>query len=95
MSTQNGQNVRLNGKRFKKIKDSLPVKSIIPKSLSSTEKEFFDYIKFHGINEFIDSLKMIHDFALYHTDLCFDTKEKKALFDFKILWEGLEQMAKL
>ena len=38
--------------------------------------------------------KMIHDFALYHTDLCFDTEEKIALFNLKFLWEGLEQLGK-
>ena len=47
---------------------------------------------------FVDSqicyvtLKMIHDFALYHTDLCFDTEEKIALFNLKLLWEGLEKI---
>ncbi len=58
------------------------------------EKEFIERIKFHGINEFIDALKMMHDFALYHTDLCFDTDEKNALFNLKILWEGLEKIEK-
>lgn len=56
------------------------------------EKEFIEHIKFHGINEFIDSLKMIHNFALYHTDLCFDTDEKNAFFNLKVLWEGLEKI---
>ena len=58
------------------------------------EKEFVEHIKFHGINELIDALKMIHDLALYHTDLCFDTEEKTALFNLKILWEGLEKIEK-
>lgn len=62
--------------------------------VSVPEKEFIEHIKFHGINEFIDSLKMIHDFALYHTDLCFDTDEKYALFNLKILWESLEKIEK-
>ena len=58
------------------------------------EKDFFEHIKLHGIDEFIHALKMIHDFALYHTDLCFDTDEKDALYNLKILWQGLEQVAK-
>ena len=61
------------------------------KSLSPAQIEFIEYVTFHGIDEFIKSLKMIHDFALYYTDLCFDTEEKKALFDLKILWEGFER----
>lgn len=64
------------------------------KRVNAPEKEFVEHLKFHGIKEFIDSLKMIHDFALYHTDLCFDTVEKNALFNLKILRESLEQMEK-
>ncbi|MEO9805161.1 MAG: hypothetical protein ABJF04_18030 [Reichenbachiella sp.] len=62
--------------------------------VNSSEKEFIELIRFKGADEFTHSLKMIHDFALYHSDLCFDTAEKNALFDLKILWEGLEEMAK-
>lgn len=35
---------------------------------------------------------MIHDLALYHTDLPVDTTEKMALFNIKILWESLEEL---
>jgi hypothetical protein len=34
---------------------------------------------------------MIHDLALYHSDIPFDQAEKSALFDLKVLWEGLEK----
>ena len=67
-------------------------KFLIP--LNTADAEFLDFVKFHGIGEFIKSLKMIHDFALYHTDLCFDTKEKIALFNLKMLWEELEVLKK-
>ncbi len=50
--------------------------SEILKSLNSVKKEFIVNLKFHGIEELVTSLKMIHDFALYHTDLYFDTKVK-------------------
>lgn len=91
MRNTNGQNASLDDGILKTVNGSL---EIIPKALNSSEKEFLDFIKFHGVGEFIKSLKMIHDFALYHTDLCFDTDEKSALFDLKILWEGLEQIKK-
>lgn len=87
-----GQNVRLYCERQKTIKNLLNLKSKDSKPLNSIEKDFLDYIKFHGINEFVCSLKLIHDFALYHTDLCFDSEEKKALYNLKILWEGFEQI---
>ncbi|MCF2504807.1 hypothetical protein L0663_15545 [Dyadobacter sp. CY107] len=38
------------------------------------------------------SLKMIHDLALYHSDVLFGIAEKSALFDLKALWEGFERM---
>lgn len=92
MRNTNGQNVCLNDSLLKSVNGSVEPK--ISKHLNSSEAEFLDYVKFHGIDEFIQSLKMIHDFALYHTDLCFDKDEKSALFNLKILWEGLEQMVK-
>lgn len=92
MRNPNGQNVCLNDSFLKTVNGSTEPKVTI--LLNSSEAEFLDYVKFHGIGEFVESLKMIHDFALYHTDLCFDTNEKKALFNLKILWEGLEQMGK-
>ena len=94
MSTQNGQNVCLKSKHSKTLNGSLVIESKIPNSLNSSEAEFLDFVKFHGIDDFIKSLKMIHDFALYHTDLCFDTQEKNALFNLKVLWEGLETLGK-
>ncbi|GAA0194852.1 hypothetical protein GCM10009122_58680 [Fulvivirga kasyanovii] len=62
--------------------------------LNSSEIEFIDKIKFQGIEELIDSLKMIHDFAAYHSDLSLGTTEKMALLNLKILWEGLEELSR-
>ena len=89
MRNSNGSNVCLNGKNVESINDSE-----ISKSLNSVEQEFIGNLKFQGIEELVNSLKMIHDFALYHTDLCLDTPEKIALFNLKFLWEGLEQLEK-
>lgn len=89
MRNSNGSNVCLNGKNVESVNGSETLKSI-----NSVEQEFIDDLKFQGIEELISSLKMIHDFALYHTDLCFDTPEKIALFNLKFLWEGLEKLGK-
>ncbi len=89
MQTPNGQTACLNGNHVESINGSE-----ILKSLNSVEQEFIGNLKFQGIEELVKSLKMIHDFALYHTDLCFDTSEKIALFNLKFLWEGLEQLGK-
>lgn len=60
--------------------------------LTAEEEEFIQFVKFHGIAQLAQSLRMIHDLALYHTDTPFDAEEKTALFDLKVLWEGLERM---
>ena len=91
MRTSNGQNVCPNGNHSKTVNDLLTVELKISSLLNPAEEEFLDCIKIYGIDEFIHSLKMIHDFALYPTDMCFDTKEK-ALFDLKILREEFEQL---
>ena len=84
-----GQTACLNGKNVESVNGSE-----ILKSLNSVEEEFIGNLKFQGIEELVSSLKMIHDFALYHTDLWFDTEEKAALFNLKILWEGLDRLGK-
>jgi len=89
MQTPNGQTACLNGNHVESVNGSE-----ILKSLNPIEQEFIGNLKFQGIEELIESLKMIHDFALYHTDLCLDTPEKIALFNLKFLWEGLEQLGK-
>ncbi|WP_215232125.1 hypothetical protein [Dyadobacter linearis] len=60
--------------------------------LTESQAEFWYLIECQGCRELAHSLKMIHDLALYHSDIPFDQKEKSALFDLKVLWEGLEQM---
>ena len=61
-------------------------------SLTPSQAEFIDLIMCHDVLELSRSLKLIHDFALYHTDIPFDEEEKSALYNLKVLWEGLEQM---
>ena len=60
--------------------------------LTPSQAEFIDYVVFHGVLEFSRSLRMIHDIALYHSDILFDEAEKIALFELKLLWEGFERM---
>lgn len=91
MSTQNGQSVCLHGNSVNTAVDTRHV-SNIKKSLLPSQAAFVDYIMFHGVGEFSKSLKLIHDLALYHSDVPFNEYEKSALFDLKILWEGFERI---
>lgn len=62
--------------------------------LTSSQAEFLYLIECQGYRELSSSLKVIHDLALYHSDVPLDQVEKSALFDLKVLWEGFERMAK-
>lgn len=84
MLHSNGQSIYFNENHTNHSADLKP--------LNSSEIEFIDKIKFQGIEELIDSLKMIHDFAVYHSDISLGTTEKMALLNLKILWEGLEEL---
>jgi len=61
-------------------------------SLTSAQAKFIDFVLFHGVKEFSESLKLIHDLALYHSDVQFDQTEKIALFDLKLLWECFDRI---
>lgn len=60
--------------------------------LTPSQAEFIDFVLFHGVNDLSKSLKLIHDLALYHTDVTVDETEKNALFDVKLLWEGFDRI---
>ena len=102
MQTPNGQNVCLDDTILKTVSQPslrLQQASSSEKSepkisvyLSTSEAEFIDDLKSQGIGDLVASLKMIHDHALYHTDLCLGSDEKKALYHLKLLWEGLEKV---
>jgi hypothetical protein len=60
--------------------------------LTDSQSEFWYLVKCQGCKELAHSLKMVHDLALYHSDIPFNAAEKSALFDLKVLWEGFERM---
>ena len=60
--------------------------------LTQSQAEFWYLVECQGCKELAHSLKMIHDLALYHSDIPCDKAEKSALFDLKVLWEGFEKM---
>ena len=60
--------------------------------LTQSQVEFWYVIECQGYKALAHSLKMVHDLALYHSDVPFDTAEKSALFDVKVLWEGFDRM---
>ena len=60
--------------------------------LTQSQAEFWYLVECQGYKELAQSLRMVHDLALYHSDVPFDKAEKSALFDVKVLWEGFEKM---
>jgi len=53
--------------------------------LTQSQADFWYLIESHGCKELAHSLRMVHDLALYHSDVPFNAEEKSALFDLKVL----------
>ena len=60
--------------------------------LTPSQSEFIDFVLFYGASELSKSLRIVHDLALYHSDIPVDAAEKRALFSVKCLWEGFDGM---
>ena len=73
------------------IKSSVPMGRL--KRVSQKRHNYSQGLKSQGCKELAHSLKMVHDLALYHSDIPFDTAEKSALFDVNLLVEGFQRMA--
>jgi len=67
--------------------------SCVNVKLPAATAGFLKELESLGVTEIAGSLRKVHDWALYESDLIFDRDEKTALFHIKVLWEGLEQMA--
>ena len=60
--------------------------------LTQSQAEFWYAIECQGYKELAHSLKMVHDLALYHSDVPFDKAEKSALFDVNLLVEEFQKL---
>jgi len=93
MRTSIGSNADLNDYSVNKKIDSRSV-SDDGFNFTQSQADFMELVLSHGVQELSRSLKLIHDLALYHSDISFNKVEKSALFDLKLLWEGFEQLEK-
>lgn len=93
MLNSNGQSVRSNSSSTNASVDTRQV-SESSKSLSTAQIEFLDFVMIIGVRELSESLKLVHNIALYYSDYSFENAEKSALLNLKVLWEGLEKMEK-
>ena len=91
MQTSNGQNAEPHERSDNHADDTRYV-SQVHMCMTQAQADFFDFIFFHGVSGLSKSLRLIHDLALYHSDVPFDQTEKNALFDLKLLWEGFERI---
>jgi len=60
--------------------------------LTPSQCEFIDFVLFYGASELSKSLRIVHDLALYHSDVAIGAEEKRALFGVRCLWEGIDGM---
>ncbi|MCF0061817.1 hypothetical protein MUK70_21490 [Dyadobacter chenwenxiniae] len=91
MQTLDGSGVDSKAHSVNPVVDARHASNTSP-PLTQSQAEFWHLVECQGCKELAHSLKMIHDLALYHSDVPFDTAEKSALFDVKVLWEGFEKM---
>jgi hypothetical protein len=91
MRTSDGHNVGSNVHSVDTTVDTRHV-SNLSTSLTQSQADFLSLVQCQGYLELSRSLKMVHDLALYHSDISFNSVEKSALFDLKLLWEGIERM---
>lgn len=92
MQTSDGFSVSSNEHSANTANDARHV-SNVGSPLTASQAEFLYLVECQGCQELSSSLKMIHDLALYHSDIPLNQVEKSALFDLKVLWEGFERMA--
>lgn len=91
MQTSNGSGVGSNQHSANPANDARHA-SNVSAPLTQSQAEFWYLVESQGCKELAHSLRMVHDLALYHSDVPFATAEKSALFDVKVLWEGFEKM---
>jgi hypothetical protein len=91
MQTSDGKGVDSNANSVNPTNDARHALDV-GAPLTQRQADFLYIVDCQGCRELSQSLKMIHDLALYHSDIPFDQAEKSALFDLKVLWEGLEKM---
>ena len=91
MQTSNGEGVDSNANSVNPTSNARHASDAgVP--LMQSQAEFWYLIECQGYKELAHSLRMIHDLALYHSDVPFDAAEKSTLYDLKVLWEGFEKI---
>lgn len=91
MQTPSGQNVCPKCNSVNTTDDTRNV-SKVSKLLTSAEVELLEFVNYLDSPDLVKSLKLIHDFAIYHSYIPFDLEEKTALYDVRVLWEKIEEI---
>ena len=81
MLTQNGQS----GENASPPHDPVIMSEALMASLR-------DLILSFDHREMAEALRLVHDITLYFSDITLEEKEKSALFQLKVLWEGFERI---
>ncbi len=61
---------------------------------TAKQKAFLNFLEEYGAKELIESLRAVHDIALYHSELSINQREKGELFDVKLLADELEKIVR-
>ena len=79
MSTQNGQSIGPEGTPAKASVDARNASQF-----SKPQREFLEAVRFQGTDHLAESLRLIHDLALYYSDVPIEEREKEALYEVSL-----------
>ncbi|MEM9075958.1 MAG: hypothetical protein AAGC43_02920 [Bacteroidota bacterium] len=66
----------------------------ISMSISSAQRELLEFTDALDGRDLVQSLKLVHDMALYDSYGLIDGPEKNALYATKCLWERIEEIVR-
>ena len=64
----------------------------ISQMLSPAQTQLLDYTDALDGPDLVQSLKLLHNIAVYHSSEPLDEAEKDALYSIKVLWEYIERI---
>ena len=89
MRNSNGQNPKPEPNKDLNLPPRI---KMISKPLYPSQLKFIEFIMLHDLKELIRSMKLIHDLALYHSNVPIKDEEKTALYSLKNISAFIEEI---
>lgn len=92
MQTQDGQSPCTCQCKASENQSNISEDSIDAGGFTESQKELLKLVYFHGAQAMSQSLRQIHDLALYQSDVPLDREEKDSLYDVMTLSKVLSSL---